>query len=147
MADLTRDLDAYATLAARLADPAADRGALLGEHGLDEDAWEAIDDAWQAQIFAVEDDDPGVPARIAAYSDAFARAQQGGARRAISFDRFLDAVRALRRGSDMTTVLARLDLTLDELLAAQRRWTAIMLADEALAARFERAMQEPGRQA
>lgn len=144
MADLSTDLEAYATLAAGLADPAADRRSLLAAHGLDEAGWEALDEAWQTRIFAAEDDDAGVPALLAAYSAAFARAQQARAHREIPFERFLEATLALRRGTDMTTLLARLELSLDELLAAQARWTAAMLADEALAARFERAVQARG---
>jgi len=138
-ADLERDLEAYATLAARLAAPTADRRALLAEHDLDEVRWEALDEAWQARIFA-DDDGDGIPAQIVAYSDAYTRAQQAAAKRDLSFERFIEAALAVRRGDDIRAVLARLDLTLDDLLAAQRRWTAAMLADEALATRFERAM-------
>jgi hypothetical protein len=147
MADLRRDLDAYATLAARLADQGADRGALLAQHGLDEDGWEALDDAWQARIFAPEEDgDDGIPPLIAAYSDAFARAQRARSGREVTFERFVDATLALREGTEMTVVLARLGVTLDEFLAAQMHWTEAMLADDELAARFTRAMEQRGRQ-
>jgi len=45
---LTTDVRAYAALSARLAEPDADRAALLAEHGLDEDGWDELDDVWQA---------------------------------------------------------------------------------------------------
>jgi hypothetical protein len=69
MSDLSNDLEAYAALAVALADPRGDRAALLAAHGLDEEAWEAIDDAWQARVSeagAEGDLAEGVPPFIAA---------------------------------------------------------------------------------
>jgi hypothetical protein len=127
-----------------LADPRGDRAALLAAHGLDEEAWEAIDDAWQARLSeagAEGDLAQGVPPLIAAYAEAFARAQRARAQHEVSFERFVEAARAMARGTDMATVLERLGLTLEDLLRAQQRWTAAMLADDALAERFRRAMR------
>ncbi|WP_437553003.1 hypothetical protein WME95_17420 [Sorangium sp. So ce327] len=138
------DVEAYATLAAQLADPSADRAALLAAHGLDEAGWEALDDAWQARLSEADDDDGeevGVPPLVVAYAETFARVQRARAKSELSFERFLEAARGLKRGTDMATVLSRLDLTLEDYLSAQQRWTAAMLEDEALMARFQRAMR------
>jgi hypothetical protein len=146
MADLAGDLDAYAAFALALADPNGDRGALLAARGLTEEAWEAIDDAWQARLSGAEADAAnasGVPAFAAAFAEAFARAQRARARTEVSFDRFVEATRAMQRGTEMATVLKRLDLTLDDFLAEQARWTAAMLIDDALAERFRRALRGP----
>ncbi|MGK4005425.1 hypothetical protein WMF31_22545 [Sorangium sp. So ce1036] len=143
MKDPARDVEAFATLAAQLADPSADRAALLAEHGLDEERWEALDDAWQARFSEADGDDGddvGVPPLVAAFAETFARVQRARARSALSFERFLEAARAMKRGTDMATVLGRLDLTLEDYLSAQQRWTAAMLEDEELMARFQRAM-------
>jgi hypothetical protein len=143
MPDLSQDVAAYAALAAALSDPTADRAALLAAHGLDEDTWDALDEAWQEQLSeadAGDDENEGVPALVAAYAEAFARAHTAGAQGDLPFERFLEAARAMRRGVDMATVLKRLDLTLEGFLTAERRWTRAMLEDEGLAARFRRAM-------
>jgi hypothetical protein len=142
MADLRNDLEAYATLAAELADPRVDRRAVLAARGLDEDAWEALDDAWQARLEAADAaDDDGVPPLIAAHAEAFARAQRARVGEILPFERFVAAARELRRGGDLASTLRRLELTLDTYLAAQGHWTARLLEDEELSARFDRAMK------
>jgi hypothetical protein len=138
--DLENDVEAYAALSAALADPRADRGALLAARGLDEDAWDAIDDAWLARLSAADDNDDGVPPLVAAHAEAFARAQRARAGEVLPFERFAAAARQLARGTDLATALERLDLTLDAYLAAQAHWTREMLADDALAARFRKAL-------
>ncbi len=133
------DVAAYAALSAELADPRVDRAALLAARGLDEDGWDALDEAWQARLSeADEGDGDEVPPLIAAHAEAFARAQRARAGAALPFDRFAEAVRELRRGTDLSTALKRLDLSLEAYLAAQAHWTREMLADEALAERFRR---------
>ena len=145
MADLTRELEAYAALAAALAAPGADRAALLAEHGLDEEGWDALDDAWQARLSEADsdevDDTLGVPKLLAAYAEAFSRAQRGLSPGLLSFERFLEAAREMMRGTDMATVLKRLGLSLEEYLRGQAHWTARMLEDGDLAARFRQAMR------
>ena len=142
MADLRTDLEAYVTAAAELSDPRVDRAAALAARGLDEDAWDEIDDAWQARLSEAEAEDAtsdGVPPLVAAHAEAFARAQRARVRDVLPFERFVTAARALRRGGDLASTLRRLDLTLDAYLAAQAHWTARMLEDDALFARFEHA--------
>lgn len=142
MADLLHDLEAYATLSAELLDPDVDRTAALAAHGLDEDGWEAIDEAWEKRLSEAGDDETdGVPPLIAAHAEAFARAQRARSKAVIPFARFLEAARELARGKDLSTALKRLDLTLETYLAAQAHWTARMLEDDALAKEFERALR------
>lgn len=144
MADLMHDLEAYATLSAELLDPNVDRAAALAAHGLDEEGWEAVDEAWDARLSAAGDEDTdGVPPLIAAHAEAFARAQRAraGVAEVLPFARFLEAARELARGKDLSTALKRLDLTLETYLAAQAHWTARMLQDDSLAKQFERALR------
>jgi hypothetical protein len=144
MADLLHDLESYATLAVELSDPRVDRAAALAARGLDEDAWEALDDAWQARLSAADedgDDEDGIPALVAAHAEAFARAQRARVREVLPFERFVAAARELGRGGDLASTLRRLDLTLDAYLTAQSHWTARLLEDEELAARFDDAMK------
>jgi len=146
MADLTQDVEAFATLAEELSHPGTDRAAALSSHGLDEDAWNALDDAWQDRLWPDEDDaddDASVhlPAVLVAYSEAFARAQQARGGGLLAFDRFVEVARALKRGTDLRTVLSRLGVTLEGYLAAHKHWTAKMIADETLAAQFRRGIR------
>jgi hypothetical protein len=144
MADPRGDIEAYAALAAALTAPDADRAAVLAAHGLDEEAWNALDDAWQARLSAASDEEVegfGVPGLIAAYAEAFSRAQRARAPGVLPFERFLEAAREMKQGRDMATALKRLGLTLEAYLGAQAHWTARMLEDEELAARFQRAMR------
>jgi len=144
MPDLAADVEAYAALAAELADLRTDRAAVLAAHGLDEDAWDALDERWQDRLSAAEEahgDADGVPPLVAAHAEAFVRAQRARVREVLPFERFLAATRALRRGGDLAATLKRLDLTLETYLAAQAHWTARVLEDEALAARFDEAMK------
>ncbi len=142
MADPRRDVEAYAAIAAALSSPGANRAAILSAHGFDEEAWNALDDVWQDRLSQAQDeDDLGVPALLSAYAEAFSRAQRGRSPALLSFERFLDAAREMKRGSDMATILKRLDLSLEDYLRAQAHWTARMLDDPELAARFQRAMR------
>jgi hypothetical protein len=147
-ARIETDVEAYAELAARLSasDDADARARLLSAHDLDEEGWDTLDDAWQARI-AAEDDEASergqVPALLARYAEAFARAQRAAASREppLPFDRFVEATRELRRGVDMTTALDRLGIDLGTYLRAQQHWTALLVADAALAERFRDAMR------
>lgn len=141
MTDLLNDLEAYVTVAVELADPRVERGAALAAHALDEDAWEAIESAWETRLAEAPDDVDGVPPLVVAHAEAFARAQRARVREILPFERFVAAARALRRGGDLASALRRLELTLDTYLAAQAHWTARMLEDEPLAARFQQAMK------
>ena len=142
-ADPARDIEAYAELSAALVGPSVDRAALLAAHGLDEARWEALDDAWQARL-AAEDDAAveGMPPLLAAYAEAFARAQRARIQGTVlTFDRFVEVVRALRHGGDAAATLQRLGVTFASYLASQQHWMTRMMEDEALAERFRRLMR------
>lgn len=142
MADLRSDVEAYAALAAALASPGTDRAALLASRGLDEETWNALDDAWQTRLSEAQDEDElGVPALLSAYAEAFSRAQRERSPALLSFERFLEASREMKRGTDMASILKRLDVTLEDYLRSQAHWTATMIGDAELAARFQRAMR------
>jgi hypothetical protein len=145
MASLEDDLEAYASLAAELSDPRVDRAAALAARGLDEDRWDAIDDAWQARLSEADaagaEEDDGVPALVVAHAEAFARAQRARVQDVLPFERFVEAARAFTRGEDLAAALKRLELTLDAYLRAQAHWTAEMIADDALAERFRQAIR------
>ena len=52
----------------------------------------------------------------------------------------MEAARELGRGGDVIAALARVGISLEELIHAHRRFTARMLVDEELAAKFQKAM-------
>jgi hypothetical protein len=143
MTDLVQDIEAYAELSALLADPKVDRAALLETYGLDENRWDALDDTWQARISAAEDANPnGMSSLLAKYAEGFARARRARSRDPIlTFDRFLEVVRALRHGGDVGATLQRLGTTLPSLLASQQHWMEQLLKDDELAERFRRAVR------
>lgn len=142
---LTTDVRAYATLSARLAEPDADRAALLAEHDLDEDGWDELDDAWQARLSEAEDamgDEQSVPLLVKEHAEAFAQAQAArvspGA--PLSIERFIEITLDIQRGQDIQHVLKRQATTLHDYLRAQQHWLKKMMEDAQLAAKFERAM-------
>lgn len=142
---LTMDVRAYATLSARLAEPDADRAALLAEHGLDEDGWDEIDDAWQARLSEAEDavgDEDAVPLLVKEHAEAFAQAQAARVSpgEPLSLERFVEITLDVQRGQDTQHVLKRHGTTLHDYLRAQQHWLKKMMGDDALAARFERMM-------
>lgn len=133
------DVAEYAELAAALADPGADRAALLGARGLNEDGWEALDAHFQARIDrAMDDDGDGVPPLVAAYAEAFARARAAlrRDRGVISLERYADATREIQRRGDPKAALQHVGVTLEEFLHASEHWTRRMLEDPALFTRF-----------
>lgn len=112
-------------------------------NGLDEASWETIEEAWQGRFDAADathGEAEGIPPLLAAYAEAFARAQatRGGA--GMPFESFVEVARAFARGDDAQGLLRRFGATLEEYLSAQRCWTARMLEDPELAGRFEKAM-------
>lgn len=142
---LETDVRAYATLTVRLAQPDADRPAILTEHGLDEDTWDALDDAWQARLSAAVDemgDAETVPLLVKEHADAFAAAQaervSPGA--PLTFERFVEITHELQRGQDVQHVLKRNQTTLHDYLRAEQHWLRVMMDDATLQARFHRAM-------
>ncbi len=142
---LTTDVRAYATLAVRLAEPDADREALLADRGLTEDDWEEIDDAWQARLSEAVDamgDADAVPLLVKEHSDAFAEAQAGAHERGrpLDLERFIAITLEIQRGHEVQHALKRNGTTLHDYLRAEQHWLKRMMDDPALQARFHDAM-------
>lgn len=142
---LATDVRAYATLAVRLSEPDADRAAILAEHGLDEDGWDELDDAWQARLSAAVDEvgeDDSVPMLVKEHADAFAAAQAARVSPGppLTFERFIEVTHDIQRGHDIQHVLKRNGTTLHDYLRAQQHWLKVMMDDADLQSRFHRAM-------
>ena len=142
---LTTDVRAYAALSVRLAEPDADRAAILAEHGLDEDGWDAIDDAWQERLSEAVDamgDEETVPFLVKEHAEAFAAAQAARTRAGdpMPMERFVEVTLDIQRGQDVQHVLQRNGTTLHDYLRAQQHWLKKMMEDADLARRFEQAM-------
>ena len=137
------DVDAYAALVVMLSDESAERDAILRAHGLDEEAWEALDQDWQQVLSSAMDVDvetEGVPEVLARYSAAFVRAQQARKSAVLSIDHWALATRRISRSEDVAKTLSDLGLTLPLFLEANLHWTKRMLEEPALADRFRKTL-------
>jgi hypothetical protein len=141
--DSSLSVEAYAAILAALADPNADRAAVLAAHGLDEGAWEAIDAQWQRRLSAAADgadDEQPAPPLLVAFAEAFAGAQRAAVETLLSFERYVELTRVMSRGGAIGDELTRLRVTLPEYLRAHEHWMRRMADDPALAERFTRAV-------
>jgi hypothetical protein len=133
----------------RLAQPGADRPALLAQAGLDEARWEEVDDAWQTKLSeeeasgpAPEDGGDPVPPIVRAFDAAMARAQKASARTApVPFARFALALREMQRHADTAEALRRAGMTMGEFLAANQYWTKEVVSDPELEAELRRILE------
>jgi hypothetical protein len=136
-AEPTLDLARYAEISAKLV--VGDRAAVLARHGLDEDAWEMAEDAWQARLSSALEtwEEDGVPPLLAELeaAQAAARARIAGDQ-ILELARFAGAVREMGRGGDPVAALARAGVSAADFARASGVWTARMAIDPALAARF-----------
>jgi hypothetical protein len=143
MKELVRsDVRAYARLAARLAVAGADREALLQDNGLDDEAWDEIEQSWLEQLSqAEEEQSEGVPVLLTAYADAFAAAQAELSGSILSFERYLEITRAMSTERDMLQLLERFGVDLATYLSSHRHWAARLATDPELADQLKRAMR------
>lgn len=133
------DVAAYGAIAGALAAGRRPRAEVLAEHGLDEEMWQGIDDAWQAMLsVAITACEVGVPPLLTAYAEAFALAQRAEAQPALlSLERYVEATRALERSNgEIAAAMKNVGVTLDEFLRANEHWARRMIADPELARRF-----------
>lgn len=137
------EVEAYARLRARLADPETDRDALLAEHGFDEDSWDRVDERWQAALSEALDrsQDDEVPPLVLRYANAFAQAQADAPGELLSLERFARATRAVRGARDPRLALGKLGVTLGTFLKASQHWTPRMGKDPALRRAFDDAFR------
>ena len=135
------DVVAYARLACALSHPEADREALLAEHGLDEEGFQRVEEAWSDRLTAAEEahgDRDGIPPLVLAHAKAFAAAQREQAGALLSFERYVEITRALQRGRDIATVLDRFSTDLATYLTSHHHFTLELARDPDLAAAFRR---------
>jgi len=137
-------IESYATLRARLAQDGVDRDALLAEHGLDEDRWDAVDDVWQEELSRALDR-PGddVPDMWLRYAGAFSRAQRDAPARVLSVELFGACTRVLQGARDPRLALEKMGVTLTEYLKANQIWSPQIVKDKAIAACFHAATHGP----
>ncbi|HEY2512404.1 MAG TPA: hypothetical protein VGI39_16165 [Polyangiaceae bacterium] len=136
------NLDAYARLYVALSRAGARREEVLTAHGLDEARWQTIDDGWQARLSDALDqgtDEVPIPPFLAEFSRAMDRAQSDDSQ-PISFEKFVEATRIVRRGGDLTKTLLTLGLTTEEYVRGNRFWMQRMAKDDELSARFQGAL-------
>ncbi len=142
--DLDLDIDSYAELSAALAGPEADRAAILAAHDLDEEGWDALEERWLARLAAAEEafgDADGVPPLVAAYAQAFARAQSQQADEVMPFERYVEMARALKKGRDVPLVLKRYATSLPTFLRSHQHWTARAATDPELGAKLSQLLR------
>ncbi len=147
MDSTTLDVRAYAALLAALASAGPRRAEVLAAHGLDEEAWEGIDDAWQDRLSGALDDDggDGVPPLVAAFSEAYAAARAAREGPPMPLERFAALTRRLDGGAEVEDALREAVTDMDALVAAGAYWPPRIARDEAVRAAFEAALSAAGR--
>ncbi|MEJ7731323.1 MAG: hypothetical protein WKG00_19175 [Polyangiaceae bacterium] len=138
------DLRRYAEISVELV--IGHRAAVLARHGLDEDGWEIVEDAWQARLSSALEtwQDDGVPPLLAELeaAQAAARARIAGTE-ILALERFAAAVCEMGRGGDPVAALARAGVSAADFARASGVWTARMATDPVLAARFAQLVGAP----
>jgi hypothetical protein len=140
--DAEINLDAYARLTVALSRAGEARDTVLATHGLDEDRWQAIDDVWQARIAEAMDegtDEQPVSPFVEEFAKAMDRAQSDDSQ-VLTFERYVQATRAMSRGGDVAKSLGALGVTVDAYVQANRYWVRRMATDDELAGAFQRAL-------
>jgi hypothetical protein len=130
------DLETYAAISADLAEGDAPAGAVLAACGLDDAGWTAAALVWGERI-AVDAREGGTGSLAAAFSSAFARAQD--ARRplpAMSVEEWGELV-AEAQVQGLGRALAVRRLSSADHARLVRHWARALAADPALHARFE----------
>ena len=133
------DLRTYAAVSVALAGAPGSRDQVLSAHGLDEEAWDAIDDAWQGRLSSAIDEQSGeaVPPLVVEYETAL-REAQAGAEMPMSLERFAELTSKIQRGGDLAAVLAQTGVPFAVYLRASAHWTPRLASDPALAEQFTR---------
>ena len=133
------DLRTYAAVSVALAGAPGNRDEVLSSHGLDEDAWDAIDDTWQARISSAIEEQTGdaVPPLVLQYETAL-REARAGTEAPLSLERFAELTSKIQRGGDLAAVLAQTGVPFAAYLRASAYWTPRLASDPALAEQFTR---------
>jgi hypothetical protein len=133
------DLNAYAAVAAHLAEGAVPRAAILAGRQLDEARWLQIEKTWLLRLAtaALQGDLSLAEEHEAAYTAAL-----GAADPPMPLDDYAAIVAGLELGLEPAKVLAGAKLTLAGFSRHQRAWTARFARDDELAASFRRKVEE-----
>jgi hypothetical protein len=140
------DLETYARIAAELALAGAARADVLAKHGLDEDAWDDIDDGWQERLSAADDEveaEDGVAPLVALFLAAYQAAQQGLAP-PISIETLALVTRLVETSGDLGSALARSGVTLLDYVRGSEHWAPRLASDPDVARRFQVALRRRG---
>jgi hypothetical protein len=140
--ELDLDVRAYARLAARLATAGDERDTMLAERGLDDDAWDVLEDAWSERMERADldyGDADGVPPLVADYANAFSQAQMEALAGAdlMSLKQYADITKSLQRGRDMPQVFVRHGTSLEAYLLAHSHWSIKLATDPDVSHAFE----------
>ncbi len=136
------DLATYAKLLATFAHAPSSREALLANHGLSEDDWQAIDEHWQDALGAEDEAEAEeaagqVAPLLLAFDRAFSEAQQQLAGAPLSLSRYLEVLERLRAGHDLTQTLAEASIGLSSYLVSHAHWAQLAQEDEAVRAALQ----------
>jgi hypothetical protein len=143
---LTADIEIYGDLAARLATAGDRRDALLAEHGIDDDAWDVIEELWSVRLEAAETahgDADGVPPLLEKYANAFSRAQLASLANAdvMPLEKYAAITRSLQRGLDMPQLFIRHDTSLESYLHSHSHWSVRLATEPDVARTFAQLLQ------
>src|SRR5262249_49703888 len=127
------DLDAYARIAAELAERAQDRRRILSEHRLDEMRWLDVEKTWllRVAVAAMQRDLSLGEDLDRAY--AAAQATLGAVEPTRSLQEYAALLAQIESGREVPVVLAEAKLSLGDWVRLQRAWTARIVQDAALA--------------
>lgn len=130
------DLNAYASVAARLADGAEPRGAVLAKAGLDEGRWLEIEKTWLLRVAVAAMQEDADLVREHAEAMAAAEAALTPAEPPLPLDDYAALVAQIESGRDAAEVAAAAKMSLGAFTRAHRSWAARLAAEPALHASF-----------
>lgn len=136
------ELEVYARIMVELAAAEGERASVLARHGLDEDSWHQIDDAFQDRLSEAMDtyDGDGVPELVARYAKAYEDAQREGGP-VMSIETFARVMKILEATSDLRAALARSGTTLSEYVRATEHYSRRFAHEPELAEAYEEALR------
>jgi hypothetical protein len=129
------EMELYGAIAADLA-RGRDRAEALAAHGLDEAAFEQLEDRAYAAM-SVEDEQRGVPEPVARFDAALRAAAERHAGDAPSLEDFVRALQIVQEGGKVHERLDERGLSISLLLRGNAHWTPRLATDATLAARFK----------
>jgi hypothetical protein len=137
------DLDAYARIAATLAERAAPRASILAQHGLDELRWVDVEKTWLLRVAASALRGDVSLAEDLDRATLSAQAALGPTEPTRPLDEYAAICARVESGADVALVLADARLSLGDWARLQRAWTARLVLDPALAVTFRELVARP----